>query len=80
MSALRAAALLFFSVVPWSISGLPAMPLPKNIFHPPTSFQEPFAGNCPDSCREIFPSLTCTGNCDGGMEHSVEVQERGGGC
>lgn len=78
MAILRTIGLWVFSVAPWCISGVPATAMAKQIFRPPASLQALSAEHCPASCRDIFPRLKCNGDCAGGMEHYVEVQERGG--
>ena len=78
MAILRTIGLWFFSVAPWCLSGVPATATAKQIFRPPTSLQALSPEHCPASCSDIFPRLKCNGDCSGGMEHYVEVQERGG--
>ena len=79
MAMLRAVGLWVFSVAPWCLlSGLQAPAMAKQIFHPPAWPQEFDAEHCPASCQDVFPRLTCDGDCAGGMEQHVEIQERGG--
>lgn len=78
MAILRTTGLWFFSVAPWCLSGVPATATAKQIFRPPTSLQALSPEHCPASCSDIFPRLKCNGDCSEGMEHYVEVQERGG--
>lgn len=82
MAVLRAVGLwLFLSVARWCLFRLPATSsLADKIFRPPTTLQALDPEHCPASCRELFPRLKCDGDCEEGMQHHVELQERGGKC
>ena len=63
------------AVAPWCFCGVRVYA--KELFHPPTS-EDISAEHCPASCGDLFRRLRCDGDCEQGMQQTVEVQERGG--